>query len=175
VRVEIDKIGPDGLDLDEPVECSWVNETLGTASPFRCVENGHIEVHLDRIEDAVHVRGRTRLALAAQCSRCLGDVSLALDAPVEVTLFPRGQEPTPGEQGELSDEDMGVSTYEGEEIDLASVIHDEVFLELPMVPVCSDECAGLCPVCGGNLNETRCTCAPNPDLRWEGLSRIKLS
>ncbi len=173
MRIHVDKIGPDGFDLEAPVSASWLKEALGSGSPFSCHEDGNLRVHLDRVDDVVHVRGRARLRLHAACSRCLGPVDLALDTPIEVTLFPRGQEPLPGPDGVLNADDMGVATYEGEEIDLSNVVHDEVFLELPMSPLCSETCAGLCQFCGQNLNERRCGCEQPQDARWEALRRFR--
>jgi uncharacterized protein len=89
-------------------------------------------------------------------------------------LFPRGAEPSAAKDGELADDDMGVSTYVGHEIDLSDVVHDEVFLELPMSPVCGQTCAGLCPQCGANRNQNPCDCRPPVDHRWQALLSMKL-
>ena len=91
-----------------------------------------------------------------------------------LALFPRGEEPPAASDGEVADDDMGVGMYEGEEIDLAGLVRDEVFLELPMNLVCVDSCAGLCPQCGANLNEGRCTCVPEFDPRWQALRGLML-
>ncbi len=172
MRVHLDKIGPDGYDLDEPVTVAWLNSTLGADSPFRGSGDGRFLVRLERIDDAVYVRGRARLALTAKCSRCLDSVHLGIDAPVEVTLFPRGKEPSPAPDGELSGEHVGVAIYAKKEIDLSGILRDEVFLELPMNPICNEECSGLCPNCGSNLNEGDCDCEPQVDERLEELGRI---
>lgn len=174
MRVQLDKIGPDGYDLDQPVTVAWLNNMLGADSPFTGSEDGSLRVRLERLDDAVYVHGRAQLTLKAECSRCLGPVDFGIDTPVEVTLFPRGKEPQPVPDGELTEEDMGIATYENKEIDLSGIVHDEVFLELPMSPICSEACAGLCPNCGVNLNESACDCAPQVDVRWEGLARIKV-
>ncbi len=174
MRVHLDRIGPNGFDLDEPVTSAWLDASLGAGSPFRSAGDGRLGVHLERIDNAVHVRGRIRLTLDAECSRCLGRAPLALDTPFSVALFPRGEEPPAGPDGELETDDMGVATYDNKEIDLSSIVHDEVFLELPMTPLCSAECAGLCATCGKNLNEGSCACEPIGDPRWEALRQIKI-
>jgi uncharacterized protein len=173
MRVHLDKIGPNGLDLDEPVSAVWLEESLGSASPFRCSEEGHLQVRLERIDTTVYVRGRVSLSLTAECSRCLAPTALGLDTPFSVTMLPKGEEPPTGPDGEIDPDDMGVATYENKEIDLSDIVHDEVFLELPMTPLCSAECAGLCSTCGKNLNEGPCGCQPPTDPRWEALRQIK--
>jgi len=175
MRISIDSIGPDGLDLDETLSVAWLRDTLGPDAPFAPTADGRLTVHLSRSDDMVHVRGRARVALQAACSRCLGPVPLELDTPVEVTLVPQEVGPALGSDGSLTDDDMSVVTYEGEEIDLSGIVHDEVFLELPMSPVCSDACAGLCSSCGKDLNEGPCECKPPVDVRWQALQRIKIS
>jgi uncharacterized protein len=180
VKIHIDKIGDDGLDLDEPLTREWLAEALGPDSVFAPAAEqgeGQFVAHLTRLDDVVHVRGRVHVQLEAVCSRCLAPVILPMDTPLQVTAFPKGREPTAlGDKGdgELTDDDMGVTTYENQEIDLARVVQDEVFLELPMTPLCSEDCAGLCRTCGHNLNEGPCNCAPSPDMRWSALGRIKL-
>ena len=175
MRIPIEKIGPEGLDVDESVATDWLAQALGENAPFRPTAEGHVSVHLERTEEVVRVSGRARIVLEGQCARCLGPVPLALNTPLNVTLVPRGEEPLPGLEGELDADEMGVACYEEEEIDLANVLHDEVFLELPMNVVCSEACAGLCPSCGKNLNEGPCGCEPPSDERWQALKRIKLS
>jgi len=174
MRIPIDKIGFDGLDVNEVLEKAWLTEALGANAPFAPAKDGRLDVHLTRADEAVHVSGRARISLEAACSRCLAPVPVALDTPISVTLFPKGSEPEPGEDGELDPDDLGVGTYEDDEIDLSAVVHDEVFLELPMSPICSESCAGLCPTCGKDLNTGPCGCAQATDDRWQALKRIKL-
>src|SRR5689334_3763076 len=127
MKLRLDRIGDEGYDLDTSVPTSWLDGALGKESPFRAASDGRLVVHLERVEEVVHVRGRASLKLKSACSRCLGEVSLALDTPIEVALFPKGEEPTPGPEGELMSEDMGVTTYDEDEIDLGGIVHDEVF------------------------------------------------
>src|SRR5688572_14931039 len=107
--VRIERIPVEGLDLDQPVTAEWLTEALGEGSPFKARGNGRLRIHLARVEDMVHVRGRAMLELGAPCSRCLTDVPLAINTPVELALFPLGTEPPPGPDGEISGDDMGVS------------------------------------------------------------------
>jgi len=82
-------------------------------------------------------------------------------------------EPPASADGEVAEEDLGVGTYEDKEIDLAAVVRDEAFLELPMSPLCS-RAARIVPGCGHDLNTGPCGCAAVIDDRWQSLKRIKL-
>ena len=175
MKVHLDKIGDDGLDVDEPLTQSWLGEMLGQKSAFRVARDGSLRAHLMRTDDLVHVRGRAFIDLSAECSRCLVPVTLPLRTQIEVTLVPAEKEAKVGDGGQVDDDDLGIGTYENREIDLACVVRDEVLLELPMRPLCVEKCAGLCATCGKNLNEGPCTCAPQVDKRWGPLQRLKIN
>ena len=65
--------------------------------------------------------------------------------------------------------------YSGKEIDLDPILREQLLLALPGYPVCKDDCKGLCPVCGANLNDRECGCDRHvPDPRWAGLKNVKL-
>ena len=59
------------------------------------------------------------------------------------------------------EQDDDVSYYLGDRIDLGEVVREHVALQLPMKPVCRDDCRGLCPQCGANWNEGTCDCRPD--------------
>ncbi len=177
VKVDVDTIGAEGLDMNAAVPKHWVAEVLGSNSEFHPMRDGQIEVHLTRMDDDVHVRGQATWHLGATCSRCLGEANVALQTPLECVIVPRSVEPRAGEDGELNDASMDVATYDNHEIDLNTVMRDEVLLELPMRALCSSACAGLCTHCGKNLNDETCACvsidiAEGP---FGALKRIKLT
>ncbi len=62
------------------------------------------------------------------------------------------------EERELEEEDLAVSFYRDDKIDLNQMIWEQVYLALPMKPLCKDDCRGLCPQCGTNLNLSQCNC-----------------
>lgn len=100
-------------------------------------------------------------AWEGECRRCLGQARGELAISVH-ELF--DIEPVEGE------------TYpiEGDTIDLESLVRETIMLELPEAPVCSADCAGLCPVCGVNRNETPCSCSVEiTDDRWAALDALK--
>jgi uncharacterized protein len=77
--------------------------------------------------------------------------------------------------GSFAPEQAEEETYTGKVIDLDPIVREQLLLALPSYPVCSEGCKGLCPVCGGNLNERECGCDRHvPDPRWAGLKNVKL-
>ena len=111
----------------------------------------------------VHVTGTLSGTARRQCVRCLKEYDDALWIPVvgeyysdeDLKARPAGRE-SPERDGEDTDDDVYV--YTGEEIALGEMLREHVILSAPMQPLCQDECQGLCPVCGQDLNMRRCSC-----------------
>ena len=77
------------------------------------------------------------------------------------------------EPGRLSADDLALSYYEGDEIDLTPLVHEQTILALPTRPLCRETCRGLCPRCGANLNSGACGCpAAPPDARLAVLHTL---
>jgi uncharacterized protein len=140
-----------------------------------------IEVTLNRIGGLIEVTGRIATRIESSCGRCLKNFTFDLDEPFELTFT---NEPltvhdagADTEEGvELSAEELGLILFVGESIDLTAAIGEQFFLSLPVRPLCSAECQGLCPYCGIDLNEKKCHCAP-PDFsnRFAALKNIKIN
>ena len=109
------------------------------------------------------------------CGRCLEQYSFTLDQDFAFVLTP---DKIKGERGaeELQQGDLGLSTYSGDEIDLAPLIAEQVILALPTRPLCSEDCRGLCEVCGANQNHETCDCsAKTGDPRMAIFRNLKVS
>jgi uncharacterized protein len=59
------------------------------------------------------------------------------------------------------------------EVDLRPAVREELVLSVPRYVVCREDCRGLCPRCGKDLNAGPCGCAPTPDLRWRAMADLK--
>lgn len=107
-------------------------------------------------------QGTLTTRVAERCRRCLKPVSVPVSAQVGA-LFTEDAEEDP-------------SSYplpSGRELDLADMVREELLLALPAYVVCRDDCRGLCPRCGTDLNEGACSCEPEPDPRWAALQALK--
>ena len=94
------------------------------------------------------------------CSRCLKRYSFPLEKRFEFILTP---EPGSAKSRGLNRDELGLSFYAVEEINLSPYIREQLLLALPMRPLCEDDCRGLCVDCGANLNEESCRCASSSD------------
>ncbi len=98
-------------------------------------------------EERVSVRGEVSAAVTSRCAKCLSPVTIELQAKLEAVY---ARQPDP--------EDPDLYLFEGSKIDLTDAARDALILELPYRFLCSEDCRGLCPKCGKNLNLGPCTC-----------------
>lgn len=128
---------------------------------------------VDRTGVDVRVRGHLKARITAPCDRCLESVALPVDSDFDL-YYTRSTEDAPatGEK-ELQLRDLDFAFIEGEEIDLDELVHEQLALSLPVRVLCREDCRGLCPQCGTNLNLESCDCRPPMDPRWQALADLK--
>ena len=175
MKVQLDIISDDGYDLDRPFDKQWLSDVLGKDAAWLPSVPGKLLLHISRVEDIFHMQGTMTGEFSAKCSRCLAPVKLDIHPSLRLTLLPKGKERKVGEDDELDIDDMSIDVYEGKTIDLSNFVRDELLLELPPKPLCSESCKGLCASCGINLNDGSCSCEPPADPRWSALKEIKLN
>ncbi len=133
----------------------------------------------DGRKDANQVRlvGTVKTTRACDCSRCLEAFAVPVDATFDLLYLPAGTTVAPAsddEEQELQADDVGVSFYKDDEIDLGDLVREQFYLALPMKPLCRPDCRGLCAVCGVNRNRETCNCSVAwIDPRLEGLKQFK--
>lgn len=108
-------------------------------------------------EEILTVKGPITCAVRLTCSTCLEEFSFPVEAFLDIELAPRRLMPSVSEL-ELTGEDLDTYYYEGDEIDLDPFVYEEIMLNVPIKPVCREDCKGLCGVCGGNRNNNECRC-----------------
>ena len=141
---------------------------------FRVTAPVHLTARATKDAQKVRLTGRVRTTLEAGCSRCLEPFVIPVDASFDLLFLPdtAGAEKGDADRS-LQDDDVGVSFYKDDTIDLGAVMREQFFLALPMKPLCTDDCQGLCPVCGVNRNRETCDCRSEwTDPRLEPLKRL---
>jgi len=168
VRFDLSTIEDQPIAFDE--ELTVTPERLDDPAVLVPV-NVRLEGVLRAVGGSFRVEGRITADGSLACSRCLEPVAWRLSDSFEVEY--RRTHPLDDEI-ELADEDLDVAFLDSDVLDLAEVAAEQLLLALPMRIVCHDECAGLCPRCGANLNrEGACNCVDEVDPRWEALREIK--
>lgn len=165
LRIRIEDIKGEGLVLDFE-EDALVFPTLGEISAAgECGFPAPLRIHL-RVQKAgemVEIDAEVKTRVSLTCSRCLKGFEMPLATRFALTYaeeLPEISGEEDEEEVELSAEEMGIILFHGEEIDLREAVQDQVVMALPLRPLCSEECRGLCPQCGADLNQGDCGCAP---------------
>ena len=142
---------------DVPAPDGVGNDVIGvpTASAI------HLDLRLEGVGDGVLATGVAEVQLRGECARCLTEITADAEIDLqELVLFP-GIDP----------DDVEASRVEGELIDLEPVLRDAAVLDLPFIPLCRDDCEGLCQICGANLNDDPDHSHDEAiDPRWSGLA-----
>lgn len=172
MKVRLEDIPPEGLEVEFEDRRAKPGDLGGQVAGLP--EPPRARLRLERQGELVLARGGYQAGLRLVCSRCLQEVAAKVGGPLEWVFGPV-QPASEAEEVQLSGEDMDVLPYEGEELDLAQALRDEIGLSLPMAPVCRADCRGLCPGCGRALTEGDCGCRQDKsDPRWAKLAELKL-
>jgi len=133
-----------------------------------------VEGSARRRGEEVSLRGTIRAEVEVSCDRCLAAVRLPLEVEFDTAFIPQASEAGRTENVELLSADMGLAAYEGDAVDLDELVREQILLTLPSRRLCREECKGLCPVCGADLNAGQCSCEQGgTDPRWSALADLK--
>jgi uncharacterized protein len=151
---------PGGLQLDEQV-------ALGDGG-------ARVEGRASRSGEEIRVRGKIEAGISVGCDRCLAPVAVPLEVEFETAFIPQEKAAGEPEHVELLVDDMGLAAFEGDAIDLDELVREQILLALPSRNLCREDCRGLCPACGADLNAGHCGCAHDEtDPRWAALADWK--
>lgn len=179
MKISVDHIHekPLALHAEEPVELFPVLVDMQAAGECTFTRPIRYDVTAVREYDHLRVTGNVNTAVSLHCSRCLTMFDSEIRSDFTI-FFRRGtpDESVSEEEVELSEQDLISSTYSGDEIDLAHDIEEQVAMEVPLQPLCSTNCKGLCTECGTDLNQAACSCSGKPfNFKFSALKDFKVS
>lgn len=170
--VAINDLPPDGKEFELTDQEIWLEPIKEFKMDCRITEPIKGKVFVQRADEGVLVRGRLEGEVAVPCVRC------AEDAPVHIDARFDEYEEIPPENAKRGDLDHGgyiVHDRHAPMLNLAEVGWEQFMLALPVQAVCREDCKGLCPTCGANLNESACGCEKTTvDPRMAPLSGLKI-
>jgi uncharacterized protein len=172
--IEIPRIPPEGQELDEALDPSSVH--VDGETEFSLDPGGRIVAHVDLVDGTtVHVRGTLTARIQVECGRCLERYGVPVRQELDLFYLPRENERPQDQEEEvvLSDRDIVVGYYDSERLDLGDVVREQIFLALPLKSLCREDCRGLCPTCGKNLNAGDCGCPPPEGSEDPRLAPLK--
>jgi uncharacterized protein len=139
---------------------------------LRLTKSPTISGDIRRDDRRVHVKGRVVARVVVECDRCLKPIELPVDSDFKLEYVT--QEDYQAQQAvELTEDDLDLSVFDGEAIDVDELATEEILLAVPDHILCQDNCKGICPKCGGDRNSTECGCeTAEVDPRWAGLKEL---
>src|SRR5467141_1280431 len=162
-----EELQPDVLDLGEGIRQRTPLKANGRAE---LVEEHHGK---HKIIKDIRLRGRIAANFELSCARCLEPVGQDVNREFELLYRPLGVDAGRDEIS-VTDAEAEIGYYQGEGLLLEDVLREQVLLALPLKVVCRENCRGLCPQCGKNLNEIQCSCVDEvEDPRWSALKEIR--
>ena len=137
---------------------------------FSFLKPVELNIVMENIRSGILVKGSAAAELETECSRCLTSVSVQMELDFE-EVFTAGRK----QAEELLGKEEAEEAYfiRNETIDLEPAVRQALILSLPIRPLCSEACKGLCPYCGQNLNIKKCDCKIEEiDVRMEKLKKL---
>ncbi|MFZ0866524.1 MAG: DUF177 domain-containing protein [Candidatus Sulfotelmatobacter sp.] len=162
-----EKFKPGVIDLGADYRQVTPIESSGRAD---LVEEHHGK---HKIIQDIRIQGRLATRLELSCARCLEPVMQDVKREFDLLYRPQGADAGRDEIS-VTDAEAEISYYEGEGILLDDVVREQVLLAAPLKVTCRDDCKGLCPQCGKNLNQEQCSCSvEQEEPRWAALKEIR--
>lgn len=162
VRTEHIKEAVREYSFNEPAGAFPVLHDMETAGECRFTGTVQVNLTAGRELDHYRVEGTVTVPVQLDCSRCLCSFDRVIVS--NFTIFFREGAGLQEEENEveLEERDLISTSFSGDEIDLMPEIAEQVALEVPVKPLCSEVCKGLCPFCGKDLNSGVCGCSAEP-------------
>ena len=162
-----EEFSPDVIDLGEEVRQRSPLLSEGRAD---LVEEHHGK---HKVVQDIRVKGKLETSLEVTCARCLDPVVHEVERSFDLLYRPLGTD-SGHEELSVTDAEAEIGYYEGEGLLLEDTLREQVLLALPLKTVCREDCKGLCPHCGKNLNQEKCSCAvTQEEPRWAALKEIR--
>lgn len=180
MKIIIDQIQdnkPFSLHVEEKVESFPVLSGMQIAGEVTFTGPIGSDITIEREYDHLRAVGRVVAPLSLACSRCLARYDEVIDSSFTI-IFRKGTalDAVEEDEIELNEQDLISSSYIGNEIDFTHEIEEQVTMEIPLKPLCSENCKGLCPVCGTDLNKASCDCSRGDfSLKFSALKDFKVS
>ncbi len=164
MKILLSDITEDGLDTEfnEAIE----TDVIRMLSPLKA------KLRIDKVSSEILVNGSLSALVEMQCSRCLNNFTNNTDININVVYHP--VEELKGEdRHEIKDDELDTDFYRDAQLDISELLKEQLILSLPMKPLCSESCKGICFRCGKNLNIDSCECRQEePDPRLAKLKKL---
>jgi uncharacterized protein len=170
MKIEFKK---DSEDWSQTLKLEENPETLGLCAEGASFEEPvKVDLLASKSGDKLICRGKVRTSAKLECSRCLS----VYDQPVISNLdfvIDFGESTLPIYRDKSEEDNYFIADPSSGFFQMDNLLREIIILALPLKPLCSEDCKGLCPICGTDLNKSRCSCVKKEiDPRWEKLKGL---
>lgn len=149
MKIRTKDIKEDGFEINI-TEDRLLKKLIEEAThPTAACSKAALNLYLARIGENFDMSGSIRYHVELTCDKCLETYKMTSDLPIHMILSPHTAQ---------SEEDDNISYFKKDVIDVDEILREQVLLAQPIVRLCEEDCKGLCPECGKNLNKGRCEC-----------------
>lgn len=150
MKVIISEIPEEGLELE-------LTEKISSDEYITIVSPVEASLRIDKRGSEVIITGTAKGTVELQCGRCLKIFGMDIDSRIDVVYHP-ASEINKEEHYKLKGDELDTGFYTNDILDTDNLLKEQLVLNVPMKPLCSEGCKGLCPKCGIDLNITQCNC-----------------
>jgi uncharacterized protein len=169
MRIELENLEGgkgDFAHVYQPDDLNPVDERISLTQP--ATVSGKVRL----AGNEVFVNGHVETRAQVECDRCLKPVEIPVNTDFALEYIP-GSEYESGGAAELTEAEMSVSVFDGQAIDVAAIVKEQIVLAVPTRMLCREDCKGICPECGADRNKGDCSCTTNDtDPRWAALKNL---
>jgi uncharacterized protein len=171
MRIEVENLTASGEPFSQVYEPGQVD--LGEEGA-RVAGEIKVTGRASRKGEEVRLRGQIKTEVELSCDRCLAPRDTPMEVEFDTSFIPQAAASAETDNVELLPEHLAVATYEGDSVDLDELVREQIVLALPTRHLCREDCKGLCPTCGADLNAETCSCdTKEVDPRWSALADWK--
>lgn len=153
MKIRAADLGPEGLHVEAPLRIGPLRSDAGEAIPVREVL---VRGRVVRTQRGLHFGGTLAAKATVSCARCLAPFELTVDRELDLHY---AFKPPRDRELQIPDDEMDLGFLEADDgLDLAWMAAEQIYLEIPMKPLCKPACRGLCACCGADLNREGCRC-----------------
>ncbi|UCB53158.1 MAG: DUF177 domain-containing protein [Candidatus Zixiibacteriota bacterium] len=128
-----------------------------------------VELLVSKNQDQLICHGKVTATLKLECSRCLARYDQKMTSDLDFVVDLTGN----SSEGKSEEEGYFVADPSSTFFEIDDLVREAIIISLPLKPLCSKECKGLCPVCGIELNRSQCNCVrEETDPRWDQLKGL---
>jgi uncharacterized protein len=176
MKLRVDDITAEEREISFTEPEGEINRTLdrGPVNEYHLDHPIRVDLSYYRAGTELFLSGDVEAKATACCARCAEEFKLERHRAFRYVFAPKaiGYDSDDAEQ---RSDDLEFSIYEGDDVDLTPLVREQVLLALTDRPLCREDCRGLCPQCGANLNESACGCRSEKfDPRLSVLRAIKV-